>query len=109
MLTARLAVTPGRPASHPSEVFDPNDVTGYGTASAEHLPSDATPHALAAPAEPCGPRGLDRDTQRQAPKRHITGEAAMRIAKESNRAEGSRRPPLELESGHELPTPSDGR
>ncbi|RIT57912.1 hypothetical protein [Mycobacteroides abscessus] len=46
------------------------------------------------------PHEFDRHTQAQPPARHITGEAAMRIANQANRQVGALPPMQELESPH---------
>jgi hypothetical protein len=46
------------------------------------------------------PRQRDCDTPRQPPERHITGEAAMRLANEANRAIGAMPDQLAIESPH---------
>lgn len=51
-------------------------------------------------ARPSRRREFDRDTPRQAPEHHITGEDALRLAADANRQIGALPPMPELESGH---------
>lgn len=68
----------------------------------DHRPADENVQPSSPPFPPRqgSPRERDRDRQHQPPERHITGEAAMRLANEANRRVGALPPLRELESPH---------
>lgn len=93
---------PDIPTSYTPEVDSTTAPSPPASAYPEHDPcvengSSSEDHT---PPPSSRPHEFDRHTQAQPPARHITGEAAMRIANQANRQVGALPPMQELESPH---------